>query len=84
MQPTALSTESVAKIKSDLAALDEHLLTIDGKQVKSSQYYHVELAPVHMLFNTNCPDKLKDRCRKFFRPIFRRELINNANSLPKK
>lgn len=45
----------------ELAALDHELVEIDGKQLKPSQCYHVEVDPVHILFNENCPPSVKEK-----------------------
>jgi|GEM_PF-2673047 hypothetical protein len=45
----------------ELAALDEQTMVVDGKELKPSQCYHLGVEPVHILFNTNCPDLLKQK-----------------------
>ena len=46
---------------SELNELDNEVVEIDGTVLKPSQCYHFETDPVHLLFNTNCPDTLKQR-----------------------
>ncbi|HEV7782432.1 MAG TPA: hypothetical protein VGO58_14255 [Chitinophagaceae bacterium] len=46
---------------SELKELDNELVPIDGALLKPSQCYHFETDPVHLLFNTNCPDSLKQK-----------------------
>jgi hypothetical protein len=52
---------NLEKIVSELDDLDKELVTIDGTVLKPSQCYHFETNPVHMLYNTNCPDALKQK-----------------------
>lgn len=47
------------RVKAALEQLDLELVEIDGMKLKPSQCYHVETNPFHVLFNTNCPDRLK-------------------------
>ena len=49
------------KIRNELLQLDTDLVDVDGKQLKPSQCYRFETDPLHVMFNTNCPDKLRDR-----------------------
>lgn len=51
----------VNKIQSELSELDRELVTIDGKVLKPSQCFRFTADPMHILFNTNCPDTLKER-----------------------
>ncbi len=46
---------------SELNDLDNEMVTVDGSQLKPSQCYHFETDPVHLLFNTNCPEALKQK-----------------------
>lgn len=46
-------------IKAELDGLDKSMVRIDGRELKPSQCYRIELDPVHVLFNTNCPDDLR-------------------------
>jgi len=52
---------SLEQLKSELLALDKETLDINGVKLKPSQCYRLELDPAHVLFNTNCPDTLKER-----------------------
>lgn len=45
----------------ELEALDNELVEVDGKKLKPSQCYHLELDPMHILFNSNCPESLKEK-----------------------
>lgn len=49
----------IDSIKAELEGLDKNMVRIDGRELKPSQCYRVELDPVHVLFNTNCPDDLR-------------------------
>lgn len=46
-------------LEKELKDLDSEPVEIDGALLKPSQCYHFGTDPVHMLFNTNCPDSLK-------------------------
>jgi hypothetical protein len=46
---------------SELNELDKEMVTIDGVRLKPSQCYHFGTDPVHLLFNINCPDQLKEK-----------------------
>ncbi len=45
----------------ELKGLDKELVEIGGLHLKPSQCYHFETDPVHILFNTNCPDDLRQK-----------------------
>jgi hypothetical protein len=49
---------------SELAELDREPVLVDGKTLKPSQCYHVGTDPTHVLFNTNCPDELKEKVNR--------------------
>lgn len=51
----------VEKIKAELDQLDQDAVIIDGIHLKPSQCYHFDIDPLHVLFNTNCPDSLKEK-----------------------
>lgn len=48
------------RLQDELAALDDVPVEVDGKLLKPSQCYHLEMEPRHILFNTNCPDSLRE------------------------
>ena len=56
-----LDAASLEKIRNELAAIDPELVEIDGKKLRSGQCYHFSPDPFHVLFNTNCPDTLKEK-----------------------
>ena len=49
------------EIREALAHLDLEQVEVDGKLLKPSQCYHIDMDPPHVLFNTNCPDSLKEK-----------------------
>lgn len=49
------------ELLSELEALDNETVEVDGKEMKPSQCYHIGLDPTHVLFNTNCPEELKKK-----------------------
>ena len=56
-----IMTGDINTLVKELDELDKELIDIDGGHLKPSQCYRFETDPVHMLFNTNCPDSLKQR-----------------------
>ena len=50
-----------ANLLAALVELDRELVEIDGISIKPSQCYHLAADPPHVLFNTNCPDSLKEK-----------------------
>ena len=56
-----LSPDTVRKLKDELGELEREFVDIDGRLLKPSQCYRFHVDPVHVLFNTNCPDSLKKR-----------------------
>ena len=55
--------EDIVKLENELKLLDDEPVLIEGSLLKPSQCYHFETDPVHILFNTNCPDTLKERLK---------------------
>lgn len=45
----------------ELEALDHEPVEVDGRSMKPSQCYHVSVDPLHVLFNENCPQELKEK-----------------------
>ena len=56
-----INRSGIEKIKAELSALDREMINADGVQLKPSQCYHFEPDPLHVLFNTNCPDTLRQK-----------------------
>ena len=51
----------IEKLKEELRSLDNEDVEIEGQPMKPSQCYRMELDPVHVMFNTNCPASLKEK-----------------------
>jgi hypothetical protein len=49
------------RIQAELNELDRDLVDVDGLRLKPSQCYHFDINPTHVLFNTNCPDSVKEK-----------------------
>lgn len=50
---------TLKQLREELERLDTTPVDIDGKQLRPSQCYRFETDPVHVLFNTNCPESLR-------------------------
>lgn len=50
-----------SRMKAELKALDEELVEVEGNPLKPSQCYRLSNDPGHILFNTNCPEGLRDK-----------------------
>ena len=61
--PPPVDPDVAGKVKAELDELDRELIEVDGNRLKPSQCYHFDVSPVHVLFNTNCPDSLKEKVR---------------------
>jgi hypothetical protein len=67
-----INSSGIERIKEELTALDRELVNADGVQLKPSQCYHFGIDPLHVLFNTNCPDDLKQKVQD----IISRHVVN--------
>ena len=56
-----ISKFGIERIKAALSELDRETVDADGIRLKPSQCYHFESDPMHVLFNTNCPDALRQK-----------------------
>jgi hypothetical protein len=56
-----INSFGLEKIKAELMQLDRDLVEADGIRLKPSQCYRFETDPPHVLFNTNCPDALRQK-----------------------
>ena len=56
-----LAPDMLEKVKVELGELDRHFIEIGGKNLKPSQCYRFEADPDHILFNTNCPQDMKQK-----------------------
>ena len=57
----SISPDTIEKVKAELGELERYFVKIDGKQLKPSQCYRFNADPLHVLFNTNCPESLKQK-----------------------
>lgn len=57
----SLTPDIIEKVKAELGELDRDFVEIDGLKLKPSQCYRFDANPVHVLFNTNCPEGLKEK-----------------------
>jgi hypothetical protein len=55
------------KVTAELRELDKESVKIDGMLLKPSQCYRFSFQPLHLLFNTNCPDSLKEKILTIFK-----------------
>ena len=58
---SAVDQYVIDRIKADLNELDQELVEVEGSRLKPSQCYRIGVNPLHVLFNTNCPDNLKEK-----------------------
>jgi len=49
------------QIRLALSHLDKEKIQIEGASMKPSECYHFSTDPLHLLFNTNCPESLKEK-----------------------
>lgn len=64
---TELPEELLNKVQEELKALDKEPVQIDGIELKPSQCYHFNVNPAHVMFNTNCPEELKEKVEAIIR-----------------
>lgn len=60
----SFKTGSIEKVQVELADLDRSFVSIRGKKVKPSQCYRFDADTGNILFNTNCPDGLKQKIQE--------------------
>jgi len=58
---------NIVNLVSELNELDRQLVYVEGRLMKPSQCFRYETDPLHYLFNTNCPDELKQQVRAIFK-----------------
>ena len=61
---TRITKEYQDRLMEELRQLDAEAVDVDGKKMKPSQCYHWEADPAHLLYNTNCPQDLKQRLQQ--------------------
>jgi hypothetical protein len=59
-----INNDRIERIKVALTELDQEMVDADGVLLKPSQCYHFDVDPVHVLFNTNCPDDLREKVQR--------------------
>ena len=57
----AFDKSDYEKFLAELEGLDLETVEVEGKKLKPSQCYHVGVDPTHVLFNTNCPETVKEK-----------------------
>jgi len=57
----SLPPDIAKRLRAELGELEREFVQVDGKRLKPSQCYRFNDDPVHVLFNTNCPDSLKKK-----------------------
>ena len=55
------SPKVIDQLYAELQSLDHSFVDVEGKQLKPSQCYRFETDPAHLMFNTNCPESLKEK-----------------------
>ena len=56
-----IQPHSLEMVKAELMQLDNENLLLDGKYIKPSNCYYFGSNPLHVLYNTNCPESLKEK-----------------------
>lgn len=69
----AYEEDQLHQLKAELAELEREWVDVDGHKMKPSQCYRFESSPAHVLFNTNCPDKLKERIETLMNKYLRKD-----------
>ncbi|MEO7982600.1 MAG: hypothetical protein ABI688_00835 [Bacteroidota bacterium] len=58
---------NLEKLVTELSDLDRNLIYVEGNMVKPSQCFRYETDPLHFMFNTNCPEELKQQVQAIFK-----------------
>ena len=53
-------------LKAAMDALGNRTVLIDGTEMPACKCYYFSLNPLHVLFNDNCPELLKESIRSIF------------------
>ena len=64
-----METEDIQKyaaIMDAMEKLDHQTVEVDGVKLEACKCYHYSLNPVHVLFNDNCPESLKQTIKDIF------------------
>lgn len=59
MNLNAISPAAISDLQAELNDLNNTFVEVDGRQLKAGDCYYFGTNPVHLLYNTNCPDTLK-------------------------
>jgi len=49
------------KLLTELEELNDETVEVEGGLLKASQCYRYEISPPHVMFNTNCPESLRQK-----------------------
>ena len=55
------SKDNLYKLLTELDQINEEMVEVDGRLLKAGQCYRYEISPPHILFNTDCPESLKQK-----------------------
>jgi hypothetical protein len=55
------SKANLNKLLNELEELNDEVVEVDGRMLKARQCYRYEISPPHVLFNTDCPEALKQK-----------------------
>ena len=58
--------QTYAAIMVAMEKLDHQTIEVRGVKLEACKCYHYSLNPVHVLFNDNCPESLKQDIRDIF------------------
>jgi hypothetical protein len=47
--------------EAELKTIEQAVVEMNGKQIKPSKCFHIQLDPPHVLFNENCPQSLREK-----------------------
>ena len=56
-----VNDDPVKKVMDELQQLEKEYVDANGIKLRPSQCYRIGKKPFHILYNTNCPDSLKQR-----------------------
>ncbi len=56
---SSMTPEFLEMLRAELRELDRQYVNIGRKKLRPSQCYRIDVNPLHLLFNTNCPEELK-------------------------
>lgn len=62
----SLTPDVLEKLRAELGELERQSVNVNGKKLKPSQCYRFGADPAHILFNTNCPEGLRQKIQSIF------------------